>query len=39
MILKFRALHKTWEEMGRITFIRYKKIRRNSSSIFPWKYI
>ncbi|VTS18856.1 phage protein [Streptococcus mitis] len=25
MILKFRAWHKTWEEMGRITFIRYKK--------------
>ena len=25
MIPKFRAWHKTWEEMGRITFIRYKK--------------
>ncbi len=25
MILKFRAWHKTWEEMGRITFICYKK--------------
>ena len=25
MISKYRAWHKTWEEMGRITFIRYKK--------------
>ena len=25
MIPKYRAWHKTWEEMGRITFIRYKK--------------
>ena len=25
MIPRYRAWHKTWEEMGRITFIRYKK--------------
>ena len=25
MIPKYRAWHKTWEEMGRTTFIRYKK--------------
>lgn len=25
MIPKYRAWHKTWKEMGRIAFIRYKK--------------